>query len=609
MLLRTSSRKLQVYPWVNAATVSQLSSTILHEFGVQSSTFFSTSANSPPLPPPSPPTEAEQKREHAKALNAAFQDFKRSIIRDQPDKAAAAMETFHLLADSPPPRHMHHSLMDLYSRRGDANNAIRILHDLIDNGPPPNQHSFGYVLSSLKKGAKKGSRSPQSAADDALLVFDTMLSLKVPPNATVYNELMDCIGKAGRVDQAFEYFQHSIVNGVPPSLFTFNILIKACSVAQQLDRAIDVVVTLMPEHGFTPGTAAWNGLISAAAECESIDRAYELWQEMNASGVAADIHTERVIAKAFSRHPQLAAELVSEARALAKKQQWRLAQQQQPLDDRKAKVNEKKMENGLNSSNRNYLDSISSGVDSVDSASVRMTPSTQQPVLVDELKHRLENKLTSRTLGLAPQFPSLTSGRTTTTTTTKSTGAKTTRTLVDSNSSATTTTTTTKTTAKLSSWKHLMLLDLHGHSQAAAQMALLRRLEALVEAWPAIQQDTKNNEFNDDESTQQQQQHQHQGLVIITGIGKGSREGVGVLRDAVQVLLSTQGLSSTIIATNAGRLFVPWSTVSEFMERQWEQMQREHVFAAARARYVGVGVGIAGVMAAMLILPRLGPWL
>lgn len=45
------------------------------------------------------------------------------------------------------------------------------------------------------------------------------------------------------------------------------------------------------------------------------------------------------------------------------------------------------------------------------------------------------------------------------------------------------------------------------------------------------------------------------------------------------------------------------------MTAQQEAMQRDHFFSAARARYLYVAAGVAGLVAAAYIVPRLAPWL
>ena len=168
--------------------------------------------------------------------------------------------------------------------------------------------------------------------------------------------------------------------------------------------------------------------------------------------------------------------------------------------------------------------------------------------------------------------------------------------------------------------RRLLWLDLHGMSQAAARMSVLRRLEVLVSVGPALATVMGTQQQQQRQGQQQQQQGSRParrrgeaptpGLVLVTGVGRHSRaEATGVLRTAVQELLEQQGLPATPDPANPGRLLVPWPALSGFVQAQRDAMRTDHFFNAARARYTYVAAGAAGLVAAALIVPRLGPWL
>ncbi|KAL4549103.1 hypothetical protein Ndes2526B_g04148 [Nannochloris sp. 'desiccata'] len=646
ILRRASSTRKTLHIWSNPAIVSRHLSEIFSEYRseykVEPESFsrsFSSSTSSSPLDDKQPTslhndttttiTIPPSKTSIKKIRNAAFQDFKRSLVRGQPSAAAAALDKYNRLSGGAPSRPLYHSLMDLYSRKGDAESVIKILNEMIKwNNPPPNEYTFGYAISALKKnsaragGTDKMSRTATAAALQALELFEIMISLKMDltPNFIIYNELIDCFGRAGDVDQAFKLFHRALtIDKIKPTVHTFSILIKACAVAKQPDRASDVVFKLMPQHGFVPGAAAWNGLLGAAAGAAGggVDRAYEVWQKMIDAGVLPDMHTERALAKAFASHPQLAAELVGEARTLA----------EESKKEKKGRI-----EKDNDSSFRSGNGEIIGNVDITSLASQRRqlpapsisesfaapsTPSKQQPILLDELRRKRKN-ISAHKLGLAPDFFGKPRGESFSEPQQRQEGGEYQQDDDADYNVADDTSYPPKDTATTHVSK-LLSLDLHGHSQAAAEMTLLCRLEALVEAWPEISLQlaqheaqhaqhatTNTNSTNNDLYTRF---NNSTGLVIITGVGKGSRDGLGVLKHAVRAILTKQGLTAVDVPDNPGRIFIPLEKISTFAEKQWERMQRDHFYAAARARYAGIGVGIAGVVAAAVIIPRLGPWL
>lgn len=218
----------------------------------------------------------------------------------------------------------------------------------------------------------------------------------------------------------------------------------------------------------------------------------------------------------------------------------------------------------------------------------------------------------------------------------------------------------------------MLWLDLHGMSQAAARMSVLRRLEVLVSVGPALsaavgtwreqsggsggpvqqrQQQAREQGWqwrqgrqavggsggssgNDDNELleeqqappsgaqppvgqaarqrqrQQQRRPWEEGLVVVTGVGRHSRaDAPGVLRQAVSQLLAAQGLPAAPDPSNAGRLLVPWPALAAFIAAQRERMRRDHLFAVMRARVLYVVAGVAGLVSAAVLVPRLAPWL
>ncbi|KAL4423402.1 hypothetical protein ABPG77_009980 [Micractinium sp. CCAP 211/92] len=97
-------------------------------------------------------------------------------------------------------------------------------------------------------------------------------------------------------------------------------------------------------------------------------------------------------------------------------------------------------------------------------------------------------------------------------------------------------------------------------------------------------------------------------LCIITGMGRRSR-GSGVLKGAVLELLQQQGLPTVEDPSNEGVVYVPWEPLVAYLQLQRQAMHTDHFLSAARARYLYVAAGAAGIVAAANLLPRLAPWM
>jgi pentatricopeptide repeat protein len=570
-----------------------------------------TAAAPPPLPPPPPPEPKPPRRSDKQAQNAALKDFKvrstapmrrpqparappplptpprprrlqRSLSgKGRPSAAAACLELYLELGGAPH-RHLFHDLMALYARRRLPGEALAVLERLRAHGPPPNAHSFAFAVGALKQAWAGRGGVPPADARRAVALWDEMVAAGLPAAPAVANDALDCLAKAGLVDEAFAFYRRTAAAGVRPQPHTFSILLKACAVANQPARAAAVVREEMPAAGVRPTAATWNGLLGVFAAGEDVDRAYEVWSDMQEAGAVPDAHTARALAAAFASHPGLAAELVAEAEALAEEAGARAASAADATR-RRAQAGERGAGGG-------------GGNASVDSDRQRgaAAPSRQQHIHLDALRSGASS---AAALGLTPESARGGEAGGEGGAGSRSDGGAAGAAWVDLPS--------------------LLFLDLHGHSQAAARMTLLRRLEALVEQWPAVQAAA---------AAEIERAERHGGggggrgggqpaegglaLCIVTGVGRHSTSaGQGVLGSVVRGALEAQGLEVRPAPGNAGRLLVPWAPLAAFLGAQREGLARARVLSAARARYLWVVAGAAGVAGAALIVPRLAPWL
>lgn len=469
--------------------------------------------------------------------------------------ATAALESY-LLHGGQLTRPMIHDLMQVYVAKGRSSEAMALLHEMPRHGLSPNEYSFSFALSALKRSLIQfpdpDPAENQRRARKALDLINDMRRLGLPIERLVYNEAMDCVGKVGLMQEAFALFNQSMEGpAAPPTQFTFSILIKACVVAGDAEKAEYVVEKLMPSLGVQVGSVAYNGLL--AAHAGNIDRAYAVWQRMVSAGIVPDAHTERALASSFASNPQLAVELVSEARAM-----------QCAAKSRATTTDEGTKRDGIHARDGGEDD------DAVSVANLGTpAPSRQSPLVLDDMAARGQGYSTMG-LGLAA-------------------GAASVQDAEGLNEGE---------QGPFQAATRLLHIDLHGHSQAAAKMVLLRRLDALMESWPHLQQAHTDAE-----------ESKNVALVIVTGRGRSNPRKVGVLREVVTAALAEQGLRAQDTPGNPGRLQVPLTELAPFITARRESMQRDVFLGAARARFVYIGTGLAWLAAAAFIIPRLAPWL
>ncbi|KAK9809969.1 hypothetical protein WJX72_002793 [[Myrmecia] bisecta] len=208
---------------------------------------------------------------------------------------------------------MYNTLISMHARRRDPNAALEAAKQLRDANLRPDLYTYGALLNACAKAQHPPYDLPPEFARRAQALYEEMIAAGICPNQIVIHSLMDCQAKAGLVDEAFASFKLLHQHGLRPDTTSYNILVSACARAGLPFRAQEVVEKLMPAAGLQPDLVTWNTLLSAFARIRHIDGAYKTWQKMQRAGVVPDKTTQKILAEAFAANPGLAADLVAEA--------------------------------------------------------------------------------------------------------------------------------------------------------------------------------------------------------------------------------------------------------------------------------------------------------
>lgn len=256
--------------------------------------------------------------------------IRRNLNRGDAPAAERAYVAYRV-AGGAPSRPLLHAIMQGYAKNGEADSTLTLLAQLLDpldGSGPPNQYSYGFAITALKRSfsplyrGKSRRAQPVIAAKKALDLYNDMIARGLQSNVTIVNETMDCLGKAGLAHQALELFHRSFASSekldtgqqtetLKPTVHTFSILINASATAGKPDLARHIFENLMPLYRITPTLAVWNSLLVAQT---SVDGVYATWQEMQQTLGQADSFTERILINALASNPQLAAEVINELR-------------------------------------------------------------------------------------------------------------------------------------------------------------------------------------------------------------------------------------------------------------------------------------------------------
>lgn len=100
---------------------------------------------------------------------------------------------------------------------------------------------------------------------EALNVYNQMVSHGHTANTTTYNALISAYSKAGRLEKVMETFQEMTSAGCERSVITYSAMISACEKAGQWQLSLDLFQEMQQER-CTPNVITYNSLITACAQ-------------------------------------------------------------------------------------------------------------------------------------------------------------------------------------------------------------------------------------------------------------------------------------------------------------------------------------------------------
>ncbi|KAI5649334.1 hypothetical protein M9H77_35339 [Catharanthus roseus] len=217
------------------------------------------------------------------------------------------------------------TLIDVYSKGGLREHAIKWLELMRSRGMEPDEVTMGIVVQMYKnigefKKAEEffmkwssGKCVPERPGNVGLGSTRGMNGNTKPLTSLssyTYNTLIDTYGKAGQVKEASETFDLMLREGIVPNTVTFNTMIHMRGNNGQLDE-VSSLIQKMEELRCPPDTRTYNILIFLHAKHDDIDTAAKYFNKMKAAALEPDVVSYRTLLYAFSvRH------MVHEAEAL-----------------------------------------------------------------------------------------------------------------------------------------------------------------------------------------------------------------------------------------------------------------------------------------------------
>ncbi|KAM7258521.1 hypothetical protein ACFE04_014262 [Oxalis oulophora] len=190
------------------------------------------------------------------------------------------------------------TLIDLYSKGGKKDEALRWLERMNERKMEPDEVTMGIVVQMYKK------LGEFEKAEDFFKKwssggFSRHEEVSVCLSLHTYNMLIDTYGKAGRLKEASETFSRMIGEGIAPNTITFNTLIHICGNNGQLEE-ISSLMKKMEELRVPPDTRTYNILIFLHAKRNDINTATKYFKKMKAACLQPDLVSYRTLLYAYS---------------------------------------------------------------------------------------------------------------------------------------------------------------------------------------------------------------------------------------------------------------------------------------------------------------------
>lgn len=126
---------------------------------------------------------------------------------------------------------------------------------------------------------------------DAIRVFHKMEDFQLRPTQKTYLTIFDILVEENHVKRAIGFYREMREMGIPPSVVSLNILIKAlCKNEETIDAAFQIFRE-MPNRECQPDSYTYGTLINGLCRLGKISQAKELFEEMEEKGLSPSVVT------------------------------------------------------------------------------------------------------------------------------------------------------------------------------------------------------------------------------------------------------------------------------------------------------------------------------
>ncbi len=92
---------------------------------------------------------------------------------------------------------------------------------------------------------------------------------------------------------------------MPLNTIIYTTLIKGFSKSFKLDKALEIYTTMRKDDKIKPNNVTFNSLLDCCVRCNDINRATQIFYEMQVSGVRPDLITFSTMIKGFCKEKNI----------------------------------------------------------------------------------------------------------------------------------------------------------------------------------------------------------------------------------------------------------------------------------------------------------------
>jgi leucine-rich PPR motif-containing protein len=159
--------------------------------------------------------------------------------------------------------------------------ALKLFDELLSHARPASVAAFNHLLAAVSRAS--GRRSSTSDSGLVVSLFNRMIrecSPKVTPDLRTYSVLIGCFCRMGCLEHGFAAFGLILKTGWIVNDIVINQLLKGLCDRNMVGEAMDVLLQRMPELGCTPDVVSYNTLLKGFCNEKRAQEALELLRMM-----------------------------------------------------------------------------------------------------------------------------------------------------------------------------------------------------------------------------------------------------------------------------------------------------------------------------------------